>query len=44
MSPARRGKVWWTLGGLVALAVLIIAYVSGSLPVGKAKEEKKALC
>ncbi len=44
MSPARRGKVWWTLGALVALAVLIIAYVSGSLPIGKAKEEKKALC
>lgn len=44
MSPARRGKVWWTLGALVALAVLIIAYASGSLPVGKAKEEKKALC
>ena len=30
MSPARRGKVWWTLGAFVALAVLIIAYVSGS--------------
>lgn len=44
MSPARRGKVWWSLGVLVALAVLIIAYASGVLPVGKAKEEKKALC
>ncbi|MCX5888413.1 MAG: efflux RND transporter periplasmic adaptor subunit [Deltaproteobacteria bacterium] len=45
MSPARRrGKVWWTLGALVALGILIIAYVSGVLPVGQAKEEKKALC
>ena len=44
MSPARRGKVWWSLGAFVALAVLIIAYFSGVLPVGKAKEEKKALC
>ena len=44
MSPARRGNLWWTLGTLVALGILIIAYVSGSLPVGKAKEEKKALC
>ena len=44
MSPARRGKVWWSLGAFVALAVLIIAYASGVLPVGKAKEGKKALC
>ena len=28
----------------MVLAVLIIAYVSGSLPIGKAKEAKKALC
>ncbi len=26
MSPARRGKVWWSLGAFVALAVLVIAY------------------
>jgi Cu(I)/Ag(I) efflux system membrane fusion protein len=44
MSPARRGKVWWSLGVIVALAVLIIAYVSGALPLGKAKEAKRALC
>jgi RND family efflux transporter MFP subunit len=44
MSPPRRGKVGWILGALVALAVLIVAYVSGVLPVGQAKEGKKALC
>ena len=44
MSPARRGKVWWSLGAVAALVVLIIAYVSGVLPIGKAKEEKRALC
>jgi RND family efflux transporter MFP subunit len=44
MSPARRGKVWWSLVAFVALAVLIIAYTSGVLPVGQAKQEKKALC
>ena len=41
MSPARRGKVWWSLGAFVALAVLIIAYASGVLPVGKAKEDEE---
>jgi Cu(I)/Ag(I) efflux system membrane fusion protein/cobalt-zinc-cadmium efflux system membrane fusion protein len=44
MSPARRGKGWLILGACAALAVLIIAYVFGVLPVGKAKDEKKALC
>jgi len=44
MSPARRGKLGWSLGALAALAVLSIAYVSGVLPLGKAKEERKALC
>jgi len=43
MSPVS-GKTWWRLGAILVLAVLIIAYVAGSLPVGKTKEEKKALC
>jgi Cu(I)/Ag(I) efflux system membrane fusion protein/cobalt-zinc-cadmium efflux system membrane fusion protein len=44
MSPARRGKLGWSLGALVALAVLSIVYFSGVLPWGKAKEERKPLC
>ena len=44
MRSTRRGKVWWSLGVFVALAVLIIAYASGVLPIGKAKEERTALC
>ena len=44
MSPARRGKVWWTLGALVVLAVLIILNISGKLTWFQSKETKKALC
>jgi Cu(I)/Ag(I) efflux system membrane fusion protein/cobalt-zinc-cadmium efflux system membrane fusion protein len=44
MSLARRGKLGWSLGALVALAVLSIAYFSAVLPWGKAKEERKPLC
>ena len=41
MSPARRGKVWWSLGAFVALAVLIIAYVSGSCPWAKPRKRRR---
>jgi RND family efflux transporter MFP subunit len=44
MSPARGGKIWWGLGVIVALGVVVIAYISGVLPLGKAREESKALC
>jgi RND family efflux transporter MFP subunit len=42
MNHARRAKIWWGLGVIVALGVVVIAYVSGVLPLGR--EEKKALC
>jgi RND family efflux transporter MFP subunit len=44
MSPARRGKVGWILGAVLVLALLVISYVSGVLPLGQGKEERKALC
>lgn len=44
MSPARRGGIWWGLGTIVVLGVLVVLYFSGALPLGQGKPEKKALC
>ena len=44
MSPARRGGIWWGLGTIVVLGVLVVLYFSGVLPLGQGKPEKKALC
>ena len=43
MSPARRGKIWWGLGAIVVLAVLVILIFPGSCP-GPGQRKKKALC
>ena len=44
MNPKSRGGIWWGLGTIVILGVLVVLYFSGALPLGQGKPEKKALC
>ncbi len=44
MSPAARGKVWWGLGLLLAVAILGSLYLSGVLPLPSGQAKPKALC